>query len=42
MDSVSFFLVLYQVPNTFDFADWIGRTKWKKIYVTAYELSALL
>lgn len=22
-----------QVPNTFDFADWVGRTKQKRIHV---------
>lgn len=26
------------MPNTIEFADWIGRTKQKKIRVTGYEL----
>jgi superfamily II RNA helicase len=30
---VNFVLLSATVPNTFEFADWIGRTKKKRIYV---------
>lgn len=33
-DHVNMVLLSATVPNTFEFADWIGRTKKKKIYVT--------
>uniref|UniRef100_UPI00358F66F8 superkiller complex protein 2 isoform X2 n=1 Tax=Myxine glutinosa TaxID=7769 RepID=UPI00358F66F8 len=32
-DHVSFILLSATVPNTMEFADWVGRTKRKKIYV---------
>lgn len=33
-DHVNMVLLSATVPNTFEFADWIGRTKQKKIFVT--------
>lgn len=30
---MNFVLLSATVPNTFEFADWIGRTKKKRIYV---------
>lgn len=36
------FVVNFQVPNTVEFADWIGRTKQKQIRVTGSVMNLML
>jgi antiviral helicase SKI2 len=38
---VNLVLLSATVPNTFEFANWIGRTKRKHIYVTRYIMERL-